>query len=66
MKRLGRKQPWPTSNYYPDVRLVELRDITKTSARIVSVPAEIQIRHIQHTSQKRYGLSQLAWNLALT
>lgn len=61
-KGLGRKWPWPSwilSSLFS--REGGLKKTLKSSARVVSYPASIQISHHLNTNKKCYCMSQLAW-----
>jgi hypothetical protein len=60
LKKLGRKQSWPTSRYCHGVCLVGLRKTIKTSVTIVGIPTKIYTGHPSNRvrSITRYSLGK--------
>jgi hypothetical protein len=50
-KICGRKRPWPSLKYYPEICLEGLRRTTKTSVMIADLRAEIWTRDLPNTSR---------------
>jgi hypothetical protein len=49
--------------YYPSIFLDRLMEITKTSVRIASVPAEIKTEHLPNKSLEHYRYTSLCGQL---